>query len=272
VASFALAAGRPGRVRLEFEIERPRRWSPRRPYLYPVACRATVAGSVESAVTQHLGLRTITVREGRLHLNGRPLQLRGVSIHEDHPGPGGAPGPRERELDLRLIRALNANAIRAQYPLHPATVEAADRAGLLVWAQVPAHALSSRQLARRATVRQVLRLLRGLILRDREHPSVLVWSLGNELELRQPPDEHLDRYVRSAYALAKRLDPSRPRALDVEAAKVASSPAPAYLVPEVLGLNEYIGWYSGPPPGRPSGRCCVGSSRTPVPAIPARRW
>lgn len=247
---FAVAAGKPARVRAGFELERPRLWSPRRPFLYPLACRATVGGREESGMTQHLGLRTIAVREGRLLLNGRPLRLRGVSLHEDHPGPGGAPGPRERELDLRLIRALNANAIRAQYPLHPATVEAADSAGLLVWAQVPAHALSSRQLARRATLRQVLRLLRGLIMRDREHPSVLVWSLGNELELRQAPDEHLDRYVRSAYALAKRLDPSRPRALDVEAAKVASSPAEAYLAPEVLGLNEYIGWYSGPPPGR----------------------
>lgn len=249
-ASFALPAGKPARVRTELEIERPRLWSPRRPFLYPLACRATVAGREESAVTQHIGLRTITVRDGRLRLNGRPLRLRGVSIHEDHPGPGGAPGPRERELDLKLIRLLNANAIRAQYPLHPATVEAADRAGLLVWAQVPAHALSSRQLRRRETVRQVLRLLRGLIMRDREHPSVLVWSLGNELELRQPPDEHLDRYVRSAHALARRLDPTRPRALDVEARKVASSPAAAYLVPEVLGMNEYIGWYSGPPPGR----------------------
>ena len=249
-ASFALPARGHERVRLEFEIRRPRLWSPRRPSLYPLDCRTVGSGAAPAEITQHLGLRSVEVQKGRLLLNGRRMRLRGVSIHEDHPGPGGAPGPRERAIDLRLVRALNANAIRAQYPMHPAMVEAADRAGLLVWAAIPASALSSRQLARRATVRQVLRLLRGLILRDRNHPSVLLWSLGNELELRQPPDEHLDRYVRRAYALARRLDPDRPRALDVEATKVASSPAAAYLLPEVLGMNEYIGWYSGPPPGR----------------------
>ena len=159
--SFAVAAGRPARVRAEFEIERPRLWSPRRPFLYPLACRATVAGREESAVTQQLGLRTVAVRDGRLLLNGRPLSLRGVSVHEDHPGPGGAPGPRERGSTCassgRSTRTPFARSTRFTLPRwRRATVR-----GLLVWAQVPAHALSSRQLARRCTVRQVLRLLRG---------------------------------------------------------------------------------------------------------------
>ena len=117
-------------------------------------------------------------------LNGKHLKLRGVNRHDDYPGLGWAL-PKSRHIeDIKLIKSMGANFIRtAHYPQHPIVLDTCDKLGLLVWEEVPFDgdglgkglALGAEDFAR-----NLKHDLRDTIARDRNHPSIILWSLGNE--------------------------------------------------------------------------------------------
>jgi beta-glucuronidase len=220
----------------------PHLWSPDRPTLY----RATLtlsdkAGKRLGGYVTYSGVRSIDVTSGgRLTLNGRLLNLRGVNIHEQDLGQGAALDPAHLRRLVTWARGTGATIIRAHYPVSPVTEELADRLGLLIWSEVPVYQVNSQYLAQRSWRTAALATLRNNILANENHPSVLLWSIGNELET--PPPGAEASYIAAAANLAHQLDPTRPVTMALSNWPGVACQA-AYAPLDVLGVNEYIGWY-----------------------------
>ena len=224
-------------------VSRPRLWSPDRPYLYNASLRALSGKRTLQSFSRSVGVRSIKVSGGRLVLNGRPLNARGVGIQEDSRTRGFAIDNAARDQQLALTRQLGAGLIRAHYPLHPYTLERADRLGMLVWSEVPVYQVDTEELAKAQVRDAAVSVLQSSILADRNHPSVIVWSVANELSARPGPSQAA--YIRRAADTAKSLDPTRPVALAFAAAPGVGCQA-EYAPLDLLGINDYFGWYPGP--------------------------
>jgi beta-glucuronidase len=227
-------------------LKRPRLWWPKRPRLYRLRLEVGPPGQPDQTYSTHFGVRSfVKDSSGRVLLNGRPMQLRGAGMHEDSLTNGAALTPRQRAGSIRYLKELNANFTRAHYPLHPRTLELCDREGIVVWDQIPFYHLRAAELAQESVRLKGLTQLREMIVRDRNHASVMAYSIGNELGddgSGLSPDAGLEEYIRSAAALARATDPSRPVALDV-ALGVPAPPEPVLDELDALGVNEYFGWY-----------------------------
>jgi beta-glucuronidase len=224
-------------------VPRPHLWSPADPYLY--RARFTVRAGDRKVIAYQLksGIRSVTIAGGHLLLNGRPVNLRGVGLHEDDPRAGFAIDSARRTQIIAQAKELGATVIRSHYPLHPEMHELADRVGLLVWSEIPVYAVKT-QFLKRETVRKLAaRELESNILANQNHPSIMLWSIGNELSARPGPVQQF--YIERAVRQAKALDPSRPVALAV-AGYPSAGCRPQYATLDVIGINDYFGWYPGP--------------------------
>jgi beta-glucuronidase len=233
------------RFSAHLRLENPRLWSPEQPSLYKV--RLLVRrddGEVVQRYSVRIGIRHYSVSSaGKLLINYRPVTLHGASLHEDDPVVGAAVQPDAVRTNVALLRDLGATMTRSHYPLHPLTLELADRYGIVVWSEIPVYQMQD-MLFRNARVRQQsLRMLSELIRRDRNHASVMVWSVGNENTSRPGPG--FVRYVRQAKHLARRLDPTRLVGLAFPGYPTIGRQA-LYTELDVLGINDYFGWYPGP--------------------------
>jgi beta-glucuronidase len=220
-------------------LRRPKLWWPQRPRLYTLRLEVGPPGRPDQTYSIHFGIRSFVKDSlGRVLLNGRPLQLRGAGMHEDSLGNGAALTPTQRTASIRYLTALNANFTRAHYPMHPRTLELCDRRGIVVWDQIPFFQLFEPAAADESIRRKGLLQLRKMILRDRNHASVMAYSIGNELG---DPDAGLENYIRRAARLARRADSTRLVALDIGFA----APGPreeVYGELDALGVNQYFGW------------------------------
>jgi beta-glucuronidase len=223
-------------------ITRPRLWSPDHPNLY----RATLTlsdslGRRLGGYTTESGIRSITVTPGgRLTLNGRVLNLRGVNLHEQDVVLGSALDPAHLARLVGWVRALGATVIRAHYPLNPEIEEAADRDGILLWSEIPVYQVRSVYLSDPSWLFRADAMLHQNILTNQNHPSILLWSIGNELPT--PADSPEAHYIASAAALAHELDPTRPVGMAVSAWPGLACQH-AYAPLDVVGFNDYFGWY-----------------------------
>jgi beta-glucuronidase len=242
-------------IRAFFTIERPRLWWPRRPQLYRLAAVAA-ADDQRSVYRAAFGVKRLQVLpDGRVLLNGRPLQLRGASIHEDDPRVGAAWGPSERTEALRNLRQLGATVTRAHYPLHPAMLEALDRAGILVWNQAPVYQLPNALLDQPRVRGAALRANRETVEANVNHASIFAWSIANELG--SEPSElgavgpGQSTFILDAIQLIKRLDDTRLVAMDRHMRLGEPPYYPALTRLDALGLNDYFGWYKASAAGLP---------------------
>ena len=225
-------------------IDKPRLWSPAAPNLYRIALRARANGHVVQRYTLHTGIRSIQLDpSGKLLLNGVPVTLHGAAMHEDDPQRGAALGPAELRGNIDLLNDLGATFTRSHYPLHPLTLELADRHGIMVWSEVPVYQMRDALFARKRVRRQAHEIVRSLVNRDRSHPSVLVWSLGNENTTR--PGRGFTRYITSAARLVRLLDPTRLVGLSFPGYPTVGRQS-LYTQLDALGVNDYFGWYRGP--------------------------
>ena len=238
---------RPGHRRTlsrRIPVAGPHLWTPATPFLYPVTFSASAASrgrlSRAARYVVHTGLRSIRVRaDGRLLLNGLPVNLRGVAVHDDLPGTGAALTDADRQQMIGQIKDTGATLVRSHYPLSPSFHEMADRAGLLIWSEVPVYRMNTGYLyaaTRRAAVDEV----RRNVLDNENHPSVMVWSIGNELKDTVP--RRVRQYISAAARVAKGLDPSRPVGMAIEGHPLTAC-REGYGPLNVLGLNDYFGWY-----------------------------
>ncbi len=240
--SATIAPGASWLAGADVTIASPRLWAPGDPYLY----RATLTlsdsrGRALGGYLEFSGIRSIAVtHDGQLELNGRRLHLRGINLHEQNLLTGAALDPAQLSSIMTRVRQLGATVIRAHYPLNPELEEMADRDGILVWSEIPVWGVGSRWLQRPAWVARAHAMLADDILANQNHASVLLWSIGNELPIPATPAEA--SYIAGATALAHQLDPTRPVA-------IASTEWPlvgcqqAYAPVQVIGLNDYFGWF-----------------------------
>jgi beta-glucuronidase len=232
-------------------LPRPELWSPASPHLYDVTLDmdAGPPGGAPPTPAAHYflrsGVRSITVSpEGTLLLNGRRLNFRGVGVVEDSRTRGPA---LSESADRRLIaqaKSVGATAIRAQYPLDERLEELADENGLMLWSEIPVDKIPPRYLALGSLRARAIAGLRENILTNSSHPSIIVWSIANELA--PTPDAAQGAYISRAVTAAHALDPTRPVGLAVAAYPSVGCQARYYAPLDVLGLNDYFGWYPGP--------------------------
>jgi beta-glucuronidase len=231
------------RFQARIRVPRPRLWSPASPYLYGARFTVRAGGRRVLGYRLKSGIRSIKVANGKLTLNGRALNLRGVGLHEDDPQRGFAIDRARREQIAAQAKELGATLIRAHYPLHPELHELADRTGLLVWSEIPVYAVKTQYLKRETVRKLAARELESNVLANQNHPSIMLWSIGNELSARPGPVQ--SDYIERAVRQAKALDPSRPVGLAV-AGYPSAGCRPQYATLDVIGINEYFGWYPGP--------------------------
>jgi beta-glucuronidase len=233
------------RFKARLRVRNPRLWSPASPSLYTLRLSLLDTGGRE-VQTYHArtGIRVFRVnRLGRIELNYREVNLRGASVHEDNPILGAAIGPAQMRTNIAYLRQLGATITRAHYPLHPYFLELADKKGILVWSEIPVFRMASHLFAISEVRLKALRMLREEIMRDANHPSIMVWSVGNENASR--PGTGLRKYIRKAARTVQALDPTR-------LVGIATSGFPTvqkqqiYTQLDVLGVNDYFGWYNGP--------------------------
>src|SRR3954452_4848739 len=192
----------------------------------------------------HTGLRQLGTRPGgRMTMNGLALNLRGAAVHEQTPARGAAVLPADHAKQIARLRALGATLTRSHYPLSEGFLERADRAGIAVWEEIPFYQLPESGMRDRRIRQKGLDYLTAAIKRDENHPSVIAWSIGNELPA--TPQRGQRAYIRDAVALAHRLDPARPVALAV-AGYPTKNYFSAYAPLDAIGINDYFGWYPGP--------------------------
>jgi beta-galactosidase len=241
-----LRAGRSVAVSFRVAVRgRPRLWSPSSPALYRVQVATTAGRRIEQVNSLRVGLRTVSVRGGILHLDGRRLWLHGASIHEDAFGRGAALDEGDINTIVSQLLSVRANITRAHYLLSDSLLDALDAAGILVWSQAPVDHADA-QLAHPAGRRRALALLGSTILGERSHPSVIIDSVANELTAMPDSTPGTLSYLRQAIRLARKLDPVAAVALDTYC--YPGFPAQRiYHKLDVLGIDSYFGWYTGPP-------------------------
>lgn len=242
-ASKRVGAGRFGTFEARVKIRRPRLWSPPHPNLYNVHFTVRSGGSKVQRYDLHSGIRTLKVVNGRLYLNGRAVHMRGVGLHEDDPTTGFAISSARRQQIVAQAKELGATVLRTHYPFHPDIHELADRLGLMIWSEIPVYALKTSALKRASVRRLAAKEVEANILANRNHPSVFVWSIGNELSSR--PGPVVGSYIKAAASRAKKLDPTRPVALAINGYP-SSGCRPEYKPLDIIGINNYFGWYPGP--------------------------
>jgi beta-glucuronidase len=225
-------------------IARPKLWWPYRPYLYNAPLAISVGGRTVQRYALMSGIRSVRVSgDGRLLLNGQALDFRGVGLHEDSERYGFAIDNAIRDQQLAAVRELGATLIRAHYPLHPYTEEQADKLGIMLWSEIPVYAVKTKYLKQRLVRELAARELESNILANQNHPSIIVWSVGNELSAKPGPVQSY--YLSRAASAAHVLDPTRPVGYAVAGYPGAGCQA-AYGPLDVIGINEYFGWYPGP--------------------------
>jgi beta-glucuronidase len=239
--SARIAPGATWMAHARTTLAHPELWAPGHPYLYRATLTLSDAqGRPLGGYVTYSGVRTIArTASGRLTLNGRLLDLRGVNLHEQDPAEGAAISTAAIVRLMSAARLLGATLIRAHYPLNPQIEELADRDGLLLWSEIPAYG-DNPFLGDPAWRQRAYSFLADNIATNQNHPSVLLWSIGNELPTPASNGERV--YIAGASALAHQLDPTRPVGLAVSTWPGVECQT-AYAPVDVLGVNDYFGWY-----------------------------
>ena len=203
-------------------IENPLRWDVDSPILY----RAIFIHDDGDMLEASFGLRDTEWKKGEgFFLNGRRLDLRGVNRHESMPGFGNALPHSTHEADAHLIKACGFNMVRlSHYPQNPAFLNACDRLGILVYAEIA----SWKSVRGGRWLQRAVQQMTGMIQRDRTHPSIILWGMGNE-------GRHKQAYE-TLGNLVKSLDPTRPT-IYAENHQYRAKRHGTQASPDIMGVN-----------------------------------
>jgi beta-galactosidase len=199
-------------VGASLKVPQPQRWDVERPYLYRVVTTVRAGGKVLDSYETPLGIRTIEFnREKGFLLNGRAVKLNGVCDHHDLGALGAAVNRRATERQVEILKGMGVNAIRTSHnPPSPELLEICDRMGIVVmdeafdmWRQDKVKNGSAKYFDQWGE-----RDMRDLVRRDRNHPSVIMWSIGNEIPEQGSPEGA--KIAHFLTGLAHEEDPTRP--------------------------------------------------------------
>ena len=225
---------------LRVDVPQPHLWNgPSDPYLYKAVVELRSASGVVDSVEQPLGLRFYSIDpEKGFFLNGQPYHLHGVSRHQDRPDKGWAISEADQDEDIQLIKELGCTVVRcAHYQHSDYFYSLCDKAGILVWAEIPqVNAIHGTPAFAETSRNQLLDLIRQNI----NHPSIFVWSLFNEIGLFDATDDP-HRELQDLKIVAHGEDPTRPTI----GATCTDRYPQMNKIPDCLGWNIYPGWYPG---------------------------
>jgi len=222
------AAGAVQDVALEGRVTRPRLWGPGHPHLYTVRTELRAGGSVVDTVDVRTGFRDFRLRDGRFHLNGEPVLLRGVAKHQESERSASALTDAEIREDFDNLSDLGVNLVRlAHYPHARLAYDLADERGILVWAE---NGHSNPHKGGPPGVR----ITREMVRQNYNHPSIVMWSVGNEAAFLRT-----QRYAKTV----REEDPYR---LVTYATNIDSNRRLARGL-DFAARNTYLGWYAGEP-------------------------
>jgi len=212
-------------------------WSPTNPNLYDLTVELVQGGNRVDSYSLKVGIRTIQVDGNQLLLNGVPVHLTGFGRHEDFPVVGRGYLPALIVKDYALMKWIGANSFRtSHYPYSEQMLDLADRLGFLVIDETPAVGLYFREDGLEKRNALCGQYLRELIARDKNHPSVIIWSLANE-----PHSTPQARPIfEELYRDARILDPTRP----VTLVSYLGADEQAFEFCDLVCLNRYLGWYT----------------------------
>jgi beta-glucuronidase len=229
------------RVAVRFNLPTVQLWSPQTPKLYNVVV-STGADRVEDKI----GFRTIEVAGKQVLLNGRPLFMRGICIHEEISQQGRRAYSKQDALQLLgQARELGCNMVRlAHYPHNEHMSRTADSLGILVWSEIPVYwtiDFTSTEVFDKARTQ-----LTEMITRDRNRASIIIWSVGNET----PVKPVRTKFMSNLISAARSLDSTRlvSAALEVNyqpGVNKIDDPLGEFV--DIVAFNEYLGWYAGLP-------------------------
>jgi beta-glucuronidase len=231
-----------GKAPFEVKAKQLTLWSQEQPKLYKVEL-----STVDDQLTEDIGFRDIRVDGTRILLNGRSIFLRGANMHAEAPYRGGRAYSEEDVKNIfGFLKDLNANFVRlCHYPHDERMEREADREGVMVWSEIPLWqhiSFDKPEVYAKAVV-----MLKEMIRRDRNKASVILWSVSNETPNNPTRTEFLTNLANEA----RRLDATRP----ITSALIGPHPKgnemvqddPLMKALDVVGQNEYIGWYEGRP-------------------------
>jgi beta-glucuronidase len=237
-------------------VDNAHRWAPGDGYLYDLEVRLVDGDTVLDSYHQSVGIRTVQVSGNRFLINGDPFYFTGFGKHEDLAVIGKGHNDAFMVHDFELLEWIGANSFRtSHYPYSSDVLDYADRHGIVIIDETPAVGLNMglgggifggqgyttfTPDTINDTTREVhAQVIRKLVARDKNHPSVVLWSIANEPE---SDTEGAENYFRPLFELTRELDPSRP----VGFVNVMLAPYGKCRVSQfadVLMLNRYYGWY-----------------------------
>ena len=214
-------------------------WSPGNPKLYKV-----LVESETDTVKDEIGFRNIEVRGNKVFLNGKPVFLKGVNIHEENPYKGArAFSNEDAELLLNSAKDLGCNLVRlAHYPHNENMVKQAEKSGLMVWSELPVY--QHIEFSDTSVPAKMELMLKEMIRRDRNRCNVVIWSLSNETYTGTPKrTEELVELSKKC----RQLDPARLITHVINNQGYENNTFSVwdtlYRYTDIVSLNEYIGWY-----------------------------
>lgn len=192
----------PGPVNFQIEVDNPKLWNAEHPHLHQLTLILMADGVILQKVKQKIGIRAVSIDGNVLKINGKPVKMKGVCRHEIHPAVGRALREEHWRQDLELMKKGNINAIRtSHYPPHPRFLELCDEYGFYVNCEVP-FGFGEEMLFNPVHLGDLLARADRTISRDKNHTSVVIWSVGNENPL-------TENVIKTAQYV-KMLDPTRP--------------------------------------------------------------
>jgi beta-glucuronidase len=235
-----------GRASFSVKASKLTLWSPDSPKLYKVTV-ASGTGEQQDKITDDIGFRDIRVDGTRILLNGKAVFLQGANMHAEAPVRGGrVDNDQDVATIFGYLKDLNANFVRlAHYPQDERMERAADRDGVMIWSEIPLWqhiSFDKPEVYAKAT-----HMLNEMIRRDRNKASVILWSVSNET----PNNPTRTQFLTNLANEARRLDPTRPitSALNTSHIEGSTVTLPDLFANalDVIGVNQYIGWYTGKP-------------------------
>lgn len=226
-------------------------WSPSNPYLYTAKVSLYQADEIIDEYNEQFGIREIKVEGGKIFLNNEELFLSGFGKHEEYPIVGRGQFRAGYVRDHELMRWIGANSYRtSHYPYDEEMMRLGDELGFLIINEVPAVSLgfwSSEFDELEPLLNNHKKAIGELIKRDKNHPSVISWSITNEPNLwaeEHYQNEASSRYFKHLYDFTKSLDGSRP-VMSISMAAFKENDVVLESC-DIIGLNRYYGWYTKP--------------------------
>ena len=236
-----------GHLECEIKIKDCQFWEPGSPFLYKMHLELLAADQLVDEYDMKVGVREVTVKNNQLLLNGKPVFLRGFGKHEDFDVIGKGLSYPLLVKDFELMKWIGANSFRtSHYPYAEEVLHLADRYGFLIINEVPAVSLNFKYVTKK-TLANHKKSIRELIARDRNHPCVISWCLGNEPGImgeKESNSKKADTYWKDIFSFTRQIDKSRP--CTVPAFPLWAENDLVFKYSDFISLNRYWGWYEIP--------------------------